>query len=129
MVASCFGPENQGRTEIKTVLTRFLTAPVLIFIVLLIHAALLSGTASAQAYTNPHGGFSNSTQLCQICHAPHEAPGNSLVRGTPESALCFTCHNGTGSNYNIETQMNHDPATNAMHPIYVGLANNNGSYS
>lgn len=129
MAASCFGPEKQGQTRLKMVLTRILAAPGLIFIVSLFYAALLSGTASAQTYTNPHGGFSNSTQLCQICHAPHDAPGASLVRGTPEAALCFTCHNGTGSNYNIEIQMNQNPATYAMHPIHVGLANNNGSYN
>lgn len=129
MEASCLGPENRRKTRINVVLTRVIQVPILFLISILFCAVLFSGTAAAQTYTNPHGGFSNTTQLCQICHAQHEAPGSKLVRGTPESALCFTCHNGTGSNYNIETQMNQNPALYAMHPIHVGLANNNGSYS
>ncbi len=129
MVVSFIGREVFGRVRLRTGLLRMLLAPGLIIIVFSIHAALFSGSAAAQVYTNPHSGFSNSTRLCLICHGPHEAPGAKLLRGTPESALCFTCHNGTGSNFNIETQMNLNPSTNAMHPIFVNLANNNGLYN
>jgi len=87
------------------------------------------GLAMGQTFANPHGGFSNYTQFCLVCHATHEAPGIKLIKEAPESAVCFTCHNGTGSNYNIEPEMNLNPATNALHPIAVNLANNTGVYS
>lgn len=87
------------------------------------------GSARAQTYLTPHGAYSSHTQLCEICHATHEAPGAKLVKGSQESALCFTCHNGTGSNYNTEIQMNLNPATNSMHPLRVSLPNNPGTYN
>jgi len=130
MVASCIGAESHEQAEFRSALARVLKAPgLIIFIVVLFYVVLFNGTAVAQTYTNPHGGFSNSTQLCQICHAQHDAAGSKLIQRTSESALCFTCHNGTGSNLNIETQLNQNPAIYAMHPIRVDLANNNGSYN
>lgn len=51
------------------------------------------------------------------------------MKGVPESALCFTCHNGTGSNFDIHVQMNQDPSTNAMHPVNVILPGNPGNYT
>ena len=129
MVACFFGPKSDKRSRIRVVLLRFFAAPRLLIIALSLHAASFTGAAAAQTYVNPHGGFSSSTQLCKICHAQHEAPGGKLLRGTPESALCFTCHNGTGSNYNIETELNQNPATFAMHPIFVNLPNNSGMYN
>jgi predicted CXXCH cytochrome family protein len=85
--------------------------------------------AYAQTYTSPHGGYSGSTHFCTLCHEMHEAPGNRLLKDMPESTLCFTCHNGTGSVYNIQVQMDADPATFAMHPIKVSLPNNPGTYN
>ncbi len=108
---------------------RFLSAPALLIIVIFVHVALFSGTAAGQTFISPHGGFSRSSRLCEVCHTDHEAPGNKLVRSTSESALCFTCHNGTGSNFNTEIQMNQNPAIYAMHPIQVNLGANNGTYN
>ena len=129
MVVSLVGEKTDNWHCLRAILTRILLAPVFLLIALSLYAAPLTGSAAAQTYVNPHGGFSSSTQLCQLCHAPHETPGDKLIRGTPESALCFTCHNGTGSNYNIETELNQNPATTAMHPIMVNLPNNNSLYN
>ncbi|GBE58265.1 doubled CXXCH motif [bacterium BMS3Abin01] len=103
-------------------MTLFLAAMVILLLV-------VSDDADAQSYTSPHGGFSSSTQLCTLCHTIHEAPGNRLLKEMPESTLCFTCHNGTGSVYNIQVQMDMDPAANAMHPIKVNLPHNPGIYN
>lgn len=83
----------------------------------------------AQAYNaDPHGFFTDETDYCQLCHDVHSAPGSNLLSATVESEVCFTCHNGTGSIYNTWSQLNRDPANNAMHPITVDLANNPGVY-
>jgi predicted CXXCH cytochrome family protein len=87
------------------------------------------GSAAAQTYSGPHGSFSEDSNFCLVCHDVHDAPGAKLGRYAPESAICFTCHNGTGSNYNTQIQMNNDPATNAMHPIIVNLPSNPGTYN
>lgn len=96
---------------------------------LVIIASWLTDGASAQTYISPHGGYSDYTQFCSLCHDLHEAPGQNLGRYKPESAVCFTCHNGTGSNYNTQLQMNRDPSQNAMHPITVNLPANPGTYN
>jgi len=98
-------------------------------LVLLVLVAPLLSPMQAQAFASPHGGYSGTTSFCEICHSPHEAAGAKLIKNATESALCFTCHNGTGSNYNTQSQMDQNPAVNAMHPIIVNLPNNNGSYS
>lgn len=84
--------------------------------------------AGAVTYQNPHGAFTSSTSYCLVCHQVHEAPGNILERYAPESTVCFTCHNGTGSNYNVQVQLDADPVTSAMHQIQVNLTNNSGTY-
>ena len=82
----------------------------------------------AQAYSDPHGFFTDGTDYCTLCHEMHSALGKSLVRSQVESSVCFTCHDGTAANSNIKTELNLDPNTNAMHQIAVDLSNNAGSY-
>ncbi len=101
----------------------------LVLVLLLAATLLVPGKAAAQAFTDPHGGASGSTRLCSACHEVHESPGQKLWRKSPESALCFTCHNGTGSVYNIQVEMDLVPNTYAMHPIKVNLPNNPGIYN
>ncbi len=132
MQASSIGPEGKGPRSrpgymsAATAALLFIVTAVLLLLILLVSS---SGPAAAQGYISPHGGFSAASQLCAVCHAMHEAPGNKLLKDMPESALCFTCHNGTGSVYNTQVQMDQDPATYAMHPISVNLANNQGNYT
>ncbi|MHB1325924.1 MAG: cytochrome c3 family protein [Thermoleophilia bacterium] len=127
--AGSFGREAANGYAPAASWLRLLPAFIFLFTSIILYQVALPGLALAQAYNSPHGGFSNSTNLCLICHAPHDAPGLKLLKRTPESALCFTCHNGTGSNFNTQVQMDLNPATNAMHPIVVNLANNTGVYT
>ncbi len=41
----------------------------------------------------PHGGYSNATNLCKICHAVHDARagGEALIK-TPRDRACIYCH-------------------------------------
>ncbi|MEW5706620.1 MAG: hypothetical protein AB1743_07475 [Actinomycetota bacterium] len=90
----------------------------------------------------PHGSFSSSTNICQTCHAVHEAPdfgptfGLTGENGTrrllvqpyfesPDvvntttaeiyNALCFTCHDGTGAISNIKSDYEDVSAAYAGH--------------
>ena len=107
--------------------------PVIARIALIGGAVFLTGfmadEVTGQSLTDPHGVFSEDTRYCLLCHAMHQAPGDKLQRLMPEAAVCFTCHNGSGSNYNTQAQMNLDPANNAMHPIMVDLPQNQGEYN
>jgi predicted CXXCH cytochrome family protein len=45
------------------------------------------------------------SDTCAICHRAHVAQGGVLLTSaSPQSALCFTCHDGTGSNLNTKAQ-------------------------
>jgi predicted CXXCH cytochrome family protein len=83
----------------------------------------------AQVYfSDPHGSFTDESEYCLLCHDIHQAPGQDLIKSEVESAVCFTCHNGTASNNDIQVQLNLDNTTNAMHPVAVNLPNNDGVY-
>ncbi|MFA5810162.1 MAG: cytochrome c3 family protein, partial [Thermoleophilia bacterium] len=82
--------------------------PVIARIALIDGAVFLAGfmadEVTGQSLTDPHGAFSEDTRYCLLCHAMHQAPGEKLQRLMPEAAVCFTCHNGSGSNYNTQAQ-------------------------
>ncbi|TLM98288.1 MAG: hypothetical protein FDZ75_02675 [Actinobacteria bacterium] len=46
----------------------------------------------------PHGGYTPGTQKCVTCHTVHGAPAGSvaLLPQASISAVCYTCHDGTG---------------------------------
>jgi len=79
---------------------------------------------------------------CAACHRTHVAQNeNLLAEGTPQAALCFTCHDGSGSNLDTQAQYanpavpdndagtrsyyRHDAATAPTVPNTHTLASNN----
>lgn len=50
---------------------------------------------------NPHGYYWDNPDLCENCHATHKADGPRLLREVNADRLCLTCHDGTGSKYNV----------------------------
>jgi predicted CXXCH cytochrome family protein len=54
--------------------------------------------------TDIHGPYSIDAPQCGICHRAHAAQApNLLVKGS-QSTLCFSCHDGTGANANVQAQ-------------------------
>lgn len=70
------------------------------------------GTDFTTAFTtafngvSPHDGYGASTDLCRNCHAVHGAVGPSLFVEAGEKQVCYSCHDGTGSSYNVKTSDN-----------------------
>lgn len=60
------------------------------------------GQAGAQVGYNPHGDFTTNTFACAECHRTHDAAGAKLIRRTSNYFLCYACHDGTSSNYNVQ---------------------------
>ena len=48
-----------------------------------------------------HGSYTQDTDRCAGCHSTHSAQGSKLLREATVDATCKTCHNGTGSKYNV----------------------------
>jgi len=66
---------------------------------------------------DPHGNYIVNTNTCATCHQTHDALNTSLLNKTTETALCFTCHDGSGSNYNINAGMVDTTNNQSFHPI------------
>lgn len=49
----------------------------------------------------PHGGYATETNLCLSCHQTHTAVGGRLLKAESIKALCLTCHEGSGSKYDV----------------------------
>lgn len=73
-------------------------------------------TAAVTATTNPHGPYTTTSDQCAVCHRAHTAKSTALLTtGSPQSALCDTCHDGSGSTLDVVAQYAkvpaNDPAT------------------
>jgi predicted CXXCH cytochrome family protein len=45
------------------------------------------------------------SDTCATCHRTHVSQGGALLtRASPQSSVCFTCHDGVGSNLNTKAQ-------------------------
>jgi predicted CXXCH cytochrome family protein len=62
--------------------------------------------ATASNGVSPHDGYAVSTNLCRNCHAVRDAVGPTLFVEAGEKQVCYTCHDGTGSSYNVKTTDN-----------------------
>lgn len=68
------------------------------------HVGVLSSpryirTASKASTETPHGGYTEDTDFCALCHATHSATGPLLLQGTSniDAPLCLSCHDGTSA--------------------------------
>jgi predicted CXXCH cytochrome family protein len=63
-------------------------------------------TLEAGAYVSPHtiDPASLNSDMCAACHTTHTAQALMLFPESTQSALCFSCHDGTGSDANVLAQ-------------------------
>ncbi|MDO8886204.1 cytochrome c3 family protein, partial [Candidatus Oleimmundimicrobium sp.] len=63
-----------------------------------------SDDATVAGKENPHGTYMDTSNLCRDCHDAHNSVGSTVsFRRASEKEVCYTCHDGTGSDYNIRT--------------------------
>ncbi|NIA24949.1 MAG: hypothetical protein GWP04_05205 [Gammaproteobacteria bacterium] len=59
---------------------------------------------AAASVTDPHGGYSDSTNLCLNCHDVHGAASPTyLFAQLTEKETCYQCHDGTGASTDIRS--------------------------
>ncbi len=63
----------------------------------------------------PHGGYSALTDVCSRCHRTHSAPGEQLLKSSSQKELCYSCHDGTGSQYNVTAEFT--GTVTSSHPV------------
>lgn len=65
----------------------------------------------------PHGPYASTTSECSTCHTTHQAAGPRLLNQSQEVAVCFFCHNGTGSQNVTYQEFANYPS---RHPVPAG---------
>lgn len=66
---------------------------------------------------DPHGNYTDNTNVCGTCHQTHTGQGEALLNQSTETALCFTCHDGSGSSFDIKSGMIDTTNNTSFHPI------------
>lgn len=66
----------------------------------------------------PHSRYTIQSQECATCHRTHRSPGVSLLAQSREVDLCYSCHNGTGSQYVVDREFS--SAAPSRHPVPAG---------
>jgi len=79
----------------------------------------MSGEAWARPYYNPSSGgphiaYPATTDACAACHRTHAGQSPKLLPSSAEKDLCFTCHDGSGSQYNIAQEF---ASPTSQHPV------------
>lgn len=78
-------------------------AAALALVALFALSALNPGTAAADQ-PSPHLSSGTATGNCAACHRSHTAQENNLLETTSVTALCFSCHDGTGADSNVAAE-------------------------
>jgi len=63
----------------------------------------------SQPWSPPHGNYFDDTSKCTVCHGLHSSPSPYLLKtdlsdASTVASLCFTCHDGTGSNKAVKAE-------------------------
>lgn len=107
-------------------------AAVLVLVTLLALFALTPRTAAADP-SSPHLSTGVTTDTCAACHRSHTAQDDKLQKISSESALCFSCHDGTGANSNIAAEYSDvnvpadDPSTGSYYAHRLDVDSNHTS--
>ena len=97
-------------------------------------SAFTPGVASADPPPNPHLSL-GADDNCASCHRIHTGQDSNLIKSAvPQSTLCFSCHDGTGANYNVAAEFSdasvpaNDPATSSFysHPATTVSTHSSG---
>lgn len=66
---------------------------------------------------NPHGAYPKLTGMCVKCHHTHRGQKSMLFNNTQEQKVCYSCHNGTGSIYDIQSEYDPNVGWESRHPL------------
>lgn len=57
---------------------------------------------------NPHINYNTFSNLCRACHKVHQAQGKKITRKASEIEICYICHDGSGSTYDIRIRSGYE---------------------
>lgn len=79
----------------------------------------------AGVFPNPHGGYVPGTAVCAKCHSGHTSYTLSLLSSLTQRQTCYTCHDGSNSNYDAKGQFGESvigaSVYSSYHPAPTGI--------
>jgi predicted CXXCH cytochrome family protein len=63
---------------------------------------LTSRPATATVFFDPHGNYEADTSGCAVCHFSHYSTGSPLLTKKKEKNVCYSCHDGSGSIFDVK---------------------------
>ncbi len=95
-------------------------------------AGTVSGSVYVGLFNPPHGNYGVFTNACFLCHGLHSSRSPRLLKRPVTDVvydpfpvvapLCFTCHDGTGSQYNVKDVFSPAGENHSFHPV-IGVGN------
>lgn len=76
-----------------------------------------SFTTSTSPLPNPHGLYRKDTDACKNCHSTHYSVAPQLLNQVNETQVCFSCHDGLGSNTDIKGSFASNSGNASYHPV------------
>jgi predicted CXXCH cytochrome family protein len=77
--------------------------------------------ANGTAFVSPHVIEGLTADTCAACHAAHSAQDSLITQDPSPTGLCFRCHDGSGSTFDVQAQFTspsvpaNDPSTDAWY--------------
>lgn len=90
----------------------------------------LAPTPASATPPSPHLSTGAATDNCAACHRSHTSQNSNLSKSpSPPSTLCLSCHDGTGSSYNVAAEYSDPnvPANDASTASYYSHSLANGA--
>lgn len=74
----------------------------------------LTSSGPVNVVENPHGSYTNNTNQCAQCHSPHRGKTEKLLVASSNRDMCFLCHDGRGSKYDVKNGKTYDPVSGTI---------------
>lgn len=68
-------------------------------------------------FVSPHGPYDSLPSGCAACHVAHAGQGPRLLQRSEITAMCFVCHDGTGSSYDVASSFSSTSGNSDFHPV------------
>ncbi len=74
---------------------------------------------AASAPDSPHTGYTLTSPDCASCHATHTGQETALLDApAPQASVCYTCHSGSGSTFDVQADFAGLPANSESADAY-----------
>lgn len=67
-------------------------------------------------FVSPHGPYDSLPSGCAACHVAHAGQGPRLLQRSEITTMCFVCHDGTGSRFDVASSFT-NPDNTYFHPV------------